>query len=196
MIGDETHQEYTPDQAVLESKATPDLFGVPLRPFSFSRKIAAQTMGCIAPGVPDFGEHLKTTGTYPGALNDVIIALWLCTLKDPSELTREDILAGEFTPERVLARPQDALAKAHVWGELHGLGDGLMSEKGFAAWKVFLGIMFAIDASVFEVKMEDLGGLKSREEPPKAKPGNPPSEHSSRGLRAKPATRRHTSGKK
>ena len=197
MIGDKPEEEYAPDAAVVDAKSVHDLFGQVLRPFSFSRKLAAQAMGCLAPHIPDFIEHMKTSATYPGALRDTMITLWLCTLKDNGEMEKGDILAGEFTPERALAKPQEALAKAEAWAEANGFGEGLLSEKIFPAWTRFLAIMFGISESLFEIKSEDTAGLAPPpSDDPKARPGNPRSHGSSRGLRAKPATRRNTSGKK
>ena len=103
---------YQPEEAFAagQSHAGQTFAGQPLRAFSYSRKLAAQSMGCIAPGVIDFAEHMRSKGTYPGALSDTIIVTWLCTLRDNSEMDAEGIRAGEWTPERarngrVMRRP-------------------------------------------------------------------------------------------
>ena len=187
MIGEDTtsydYGSYSSDQAFLGAVAGNTLGDEPLRPFSFSRKIAAQCMGCQAPMLSGAArEAMSNTGLYPGALNDTIIVLWLCTLKDASEITLEDFKSGAFSPERAINQPAEAAEKARTWAELKGLGD-VASEAFVEAWKKFLSIMFGIDASIFEVQVENDRMPSQEEPPPKAKPANPRRRTSSRASR-------------
>lgn len=179
---------YQPEEAFAagQSHAGQTFAGQPLRAFSYSRKLAAQSMGCIAPGVIDFAEHMRSKGTYPGALSDTIIVTWLCTLRDNSEMDAEGIRAGEWTPERARNRPGDAQAAADKWAEANQI-DNLFTGNGMEAWKFFLGVMFAIDASVFEVGTESNGAPPLEDSPPpKTLPGHPKKRSSSRGSHGSP----------
>lgn len=136
-----TSEEFTPEQAFVGSLATPEIFGEALRPFSFSRKLAAQSMGCRAPAISGAAlESLRTTGLYPGAQNDAIIVTWLRTIKDNSEMTPADYRAGEFTPERALHQPEQAGKKpAHGRRRTDWITSAARSSSrcGSSSWKWF-----------------------------------------------------------
>lgn len=140
------------------------LFSEPIRNYSFSRKIAAQAMGCQAPILPpESREAMLRSGMYPGAINDCLIVTWLCTLKDNSEMTADDYRADTFTPERATNQPAKAMEKARAWSESHKL-DNVAGPEFYEAWKKFLEIMFGVDASAFEVEVkDDRGGPPSPE---------------------------------
>lgn len=181
-MSEELTPEFSPEEAFVSAAAGSELFGAPLRKFSFSRKLAAQQMGCKAPALGGGDqESMRTTGLYPGGLNDAIIVLWLCTIKDPSELTVDEYRAGEFTPERAINQPVEANAKARAWAELHEL-ENMASPQFFEAWKTFLTLMFQIEASAFEPDVEKTGEPTKEQAGPKEKPGHPNKRDSSRGL--------------
>jgi hypothetical protein len=49
------------------------------------------------------------TNFYPGEAKDAAIVLWLCSQKDASELTKDDIRAGAWTPSRAPINPRRRL---------------------------------------------------------------------------------------
>lgn len=181
MIG-ETTEAYTPEAAFLAAWDGNVLFGEPLRKYSFSRKIAAQAMGCQAPILPpESREMMLRSGMYPGAINDCLIVTWVCTLKDNSEMTPEDYRADTFTPERATNQPVKAMEQARKWGEAHKI-DNVAGPEFYEAWKKFLEVMFGIDASAFEIQVEERPGEPALEPPssPKATPGKAKQRTSSR----------------
>ena len=183
MFGDDTTTDYYPDEAFIAATTGNALFGEPIRNFSFNRKIAAQAMGCQAPILSaEARDAMTRTGVYPGALNDTIIVLWLCTLKDNSELTTDDYKAGVFTPERATNQPTQAIEQARAWAEAKKL-DNIAGDEFFEAWKMFLHIMFGIDASVFEVEVEKGNAPALEGRGPKEKPAKPTRRTSSRTSR-------------
>ncbi len=186
---------YQPDETFIGAKAGLELFDEPLRNFSYSRKVAAQTMGCMAPAIGAGFDQMKTTGLYPGAFNDTIIVLWLCRLKDNSEITGDEWRAGEFTPERAMRQPAEALEKAHAWAEVAGMTD-IVAPNFLKAYEVFMQIVFGIEASAFEVKVDTTGSPPRGDGDPKTTPGLPKSPASSRRSHGRAGKRKALSGKK
>lgn len=129
------------------------LFSEPLAPYSYTRKFAAQSLGMLYPLIGEEGAaQLERTGVYAGALKDAAILLWLCTLKDASDLTRDDLRAGEWTPARASIKPAEALAVAMEWADNQRLTD--MSGARFAeAWQVFTAISMGVAASEFVLEV-------------------------------------------
>jgi hypothetical protein len=145
-------EELPPHEAAfIAAKAGYELFGEPLKPYSPSRKLAAQTMGCMFPAIGDEAQaHLERTGVYPGVVKDALIVLWLCTLKDAGDLSAEDVKAGAWTPARAMLKPADALNAAIEWAERTEIID-LSTKRTFEALTVFLAIVTAVEASQFTV---------------------------------------------
>lgn len=97
------------------------LFGAPLRPFSYARAAAAEKMGFnmfrIRPEDID-----PVSGAYPGHMHDVVILLWLCSVED--DLVR-----------RALRAPEAASAEALAWADASGIA--WPRQRYFAAARVF-----------------------------------------------------------
>jgi hypothetical protein len=139
------------ESSFIAAKSDPELFGEPLRKYSPSRKVAAQSMGCLWPLIGEEGaDQMSKTGMYPGLLKDMAIVLWLCSQKDASELTKDDIRAGAWTPSRALDKPKEALAAALQWAEDNEVTE--ISGSRFAeGLGIFMGFATAIEASRFTV---------------------------------------------
>lgn len=139
--------------AFMDAKSVFSLFGEDLRPFSPSRKVAAQKMGMMYPYVGDGGgAQFEKTGSYPGMLMDVIILCWLCSLADPDELDKEERKAGVWTPVRALSRSEAALEAALAWGTEKELID-LNGAPYREAMQVFMAIVTGVAASEFKLVM-------------------------------------------
>lgn len=99
--------------------------GFDLQPWTLSRKVAAQAMGMFIGNVDEAGRsRFATDKVYPGALRDVIVMLWLCTLKTESEV------------DAAARGPTLAIQKAYVWAAQHGL-DGIDKESFWKAYAIF-----------------------------------------------------------
>jgi len=144
----------TEDVAFVGSKAGFELFGTPLKPYSPSRKVAAQSMGMLYPYIgEDAAAQFASTGVYPGALKDCIILLWLCSIEDAKDQTKDNIRSGAWNPSRALHKPHEALETAMAWaGELEicNIGGTRFGE----AFKVFIEIATAVEASKFSIAVE------------------------------------------
>jgi hypothetical protein len=137
--------------AFLKAKQPLELFGEPLRAYSASRKVAAQTMGLLYPYVGDAGaERMQRTGVYPGALKDVIIVLWLCSIQDASEQSRDQVRAGEWNPSKALQKPEAAVDVAVEWASEKGLAD-IDSKEWTEAFAAFISIVQPVADSEFNV---------------------------------------------
>lgn len=144
-----------PDSFVV-ARTSFELFGQPLKKYSISRKLAADAMGIIYGRLPpDSEERLKTTGTYPGLLRDVVCVLWLCSISAASEQTEEEARKGSWTPARALLRPGEAMDAAMAWAEPLGLADD--AEKLGEAAQVFAAIMNNVSAAEFRLVTSDKG---------------------------------------
>lgn len=103
-------QKKKPD-SFLDSKRHA-LAGIRLQPWTPDRAIAAQTLGMLYPNIGKAGwEAVKARNIYPGAIRDVLLALWLCSL-DP-----EQVLDAEARGEA------DAKQRALEWGKPLGIHD-------------------------------------------------------------------------
>lgn len=164
IIGAEPGEDFAPEElaekAFKEAKAGYTLFGDPLAGYSPSRKVAAQTMGLLYPYVGEDGSaQMERTGLYPGVLKDTIIVLWLCTLKDPSQQTREDLRAGEWNPSRAFNSPREALEEAIRWGESKGIIE-TSSDRFQVAMQTFQAIVTGVTASEFTIHVVDKDGTE------------------------------------
>lgn len=142
------------ERAFVSAKAGFELFGESLRKYSPSRKVAAQSMGLIYPYIgDDAAAQMEATGIYPGALKDTIICLWLCTLQDASDQDKAEIRAGAWNPSRVLHKPREALDAAMQWAADLEICDA-GSERFGEAFKTFISIATAVEASKFQIVVE------------------------------------------
>lgn len=105
-------------------KAGFEFLGEPLKPWTPSRKVAAQSMGMLYPFIGESGsKQLDAAGHYPGMTKDIVILLWLCTVKDAADLTRDEVRAKVWTPSRALMNPSEAMLEAMAWAEINGVSD-------------------------------------------------------------------------
>jgi hypothetical protein len=130
---------YMPDdpaeEAFVQSEAH-ELGNLELQPYTADRAIAAQAMFLRYGFVDDAGvEFFKAHRIYPGAVRDVAIVLWLCSLKD------------EITIDKACRDPIAGARKAVEW--LHERKwDNPRAEQFWKAYAVFMRIMAEVDASV------------------------------------------------
>ncbi len=158
------------EKAFIEAKRGFELFGEPLHPWGISRKIAGDAMGKKFPHGLSEGDAERVTKTmsYAGMFLDVIIVCWLCSLKDPSEQTKEDIKSGAWNPSKALRTPDGALEAAIAWAEKHGMAETKFSEnpeecdvqgkKFIEAKEVFFAIVTGEDISKFRIEVEKVTG--------------------------------------
>lgn len=138
------------------------LFGDTLRPWSQSRKDAAEIMGLQYPILTmEDAESLRTRMRYPAIKRDVAITLWLATRRDAMDLEDKDRQAGEWTPERAFMAPQAALLEAMVWANEQKWGDSKTVEFTEAAQVAFAMIM-DVNISEFSAKVEGGNGAEKK----------------------------------
>lgn len=138
----------------LEAQAGFQLFGEPLAPFSPSRKVAAQSMGMLYPFIGESGQAQYTsTGVYKGAVKDVCILLWLCSLHDRMDQTVDALRKGDWNPDMALMRPDEALGHAILWAQVKGVMV-FDSPEWQEAYGVFSAIVSGMSASEFEVGLD------------------------------------------
>jgi hypothetical protein len=88
------------------------LNGIKLEPWTADRSIAAQSLGMIFPALGTEGwASVKRSGIYPGAVRDVALALWLCSL------TPEQVLEAECAGEK------EAKKRSTEWAGRQGIHD-------------------------------------------------------------------------
>lgn len=88
------------------------LNGLKLEPWTPDRAIAAQSLGMVYPALGDEGwTAVKRSGIYPGAVRDVALALWLCSL------TPDQVLDAEMRGGK------DAKQRSSAWAGEHGIHD-------------------------------------------------------------------------
>jgi hypothetical protein len=112
--------DLSPDEkqatAFTAAKAGYILFGQHYEYPSGSRIRAADCMGKRWPAIGENGfERCASEGKYPGMLTDIIITLWLGTVKHSSELTKDEVKAGAWTVEKACLIPARALEAAEAW---------------------------------------------------------------------------------
>lgn len=151
------------NDSFIQSKAGYELFGEPLRPYSASRKVAANSMGVLYPMIGEEGAaQFQKTNSYPGILKDCLCVLWLCSLPDAHEVTADQVKAGQFTPSRALSKPQEAFDAAMAWADPKGLCD-MGSEAFSVAVQTFVAIVTGVEAAKFQI----VTGEHSEDEPGK-----------------------------
>lgn len=142
------------EAAFVRAKAGFELFGNPLFKYSASRKVAAQAMGLLYPFVGEGGSRqIESTGLYPGCTKDTIIVLWLCSIKDTIDLSKEEVKARAWSPSRAVISPPAALEAAMEWGEQVGICDS-SDAKFLEAYQTFMAIVTGVEASKFRVVLD------------------------------------------
>lgn len=159
---DENDQSVTADKAFQDAAIGYEFKGQPLLAWSGSREICAQSMGMKAPALNASDlEAISEGHIYPGGLRDAIICMWICSTKNASELSSDDIKAKAWTIQRARNNPSAAYDEAEKWATAQGI-TGTASEAFAEAYKLMFAILTGISASQFEVKIEgDSGGGKS-----------------------------------
>lgn len=156
----------SPEQAFIGAKVGYEFDGIPLRPYSASRKVAAQSLGLLYPYIGDAGAELvEKTGVYPGALLDTIIVLWLCSLPDPQDLTIAEHRDGAWTPARAMSRQDAAKEEMMAWADRHGILD-VQCEKFLGAYQIFIAILSGVSASEFQLKVDGVKQGPQEDESP------------------------------
>jgi hypothetical protein len=123
----------TPADTAFTNSANHFLGATELCPYSASRAVAAQALGLKYPNVgTEALEQFHKTGTYPGALQDVLIVLWLCSIPDKEVI-------------HAMRRPDESLNKAIAWGEQLKITKN--GEEWWAAYQQFIDIMTEINES-------------------------------------------------
>ncbi len=140
------------------------LFGETLRPYSMSRKDAAERMGLEYPFLStEDAQRLAKTHRYAGMKKDVAIVLWLCSVKNGDELTEET--RHDWTPERAFTHPTEALMEAMRWTNEQAWADNRKPEFTEAAMTAFA-IVHDCEVSDFYVKAEGPKGGKKKANTP------------------------------
>jgi hypothetical protein len=115
---DKAYEPDEPEKAFVNSDAHA-FNGTELQPYTPSRIVAAQAMGLRYPNIGEEAlEQFNRTGVYPGALQDTLIVLWLCTLAEPHKDG-----PGAAQVRRAMRRPDESIEKAIAWGADHGVTD-------------------------------------------------------------------------
>lgn len=140
------------EDSYVRAKAGFELFGEPLRPYSASRKVAAQSMGTLYPMIGEEGAaQFARTSAYPGMLNDIMCVLWLCSLPDPHQLSLDEVRSGAWTPTLAFRKPHEAASAALEWAEKKGMVD-MMGEPFAEAAKTFMSIVSPVEDAKFQVQ--------------------------------------------
>jgi hypothetical protein len=133
---EETYGPDDPAEAAFTQSDSHALGDLDLQPYTPDRAWAAQAMGLRYGFVDDAGvEFFKEHRIYPGALRDVAIVLWLCSITDEVEI------------DKASRNPIAAARKAATWSHEHKLGN-VRHPEFWSAYAVFMKIMAEVDASV------------------------------------------------
>jgi len=152
------------DEAFEQAAIGYEFQGKPLFAFSGSREVAAQRMGMRAPGLSEEDiETLRSGHFYKGQLQDVIILMWLCSTKNASELTADEVKAKAWTVQRARNNPEQAYEAAEKWAASCGLTS--MTGDAFAEASMTMFAMFR-NISAAEFRLEIEGGNQTGESEP------------------------------
>jgi hypothetical protein len=158
----------TINDEVLEVEDTPEVAvqkaydsALPSR-WTISRQSVAMNIGCsILSGV--FGPELRslqTRGTYPNALHDVILVLWLISLE------AEKVIDLLTYPSK-----KQAIADAYTWGEKEGITYG--SAKYLEGVKTLTEIVGSIFSSFYAIDAKKEPTRPNDSEPHGKSPSQP-----------------------
>jgi hypothetical protein len=158
-IGQEQHEpvQRQMDAAFINSAGhvlTLNGASIPLEPYSPARMVAAQAMN-LRWDVLDENDRatFRETKLYPGAVRDVIIVLWLCTLKKRPEITA----AGRA--------PEAAYEKAEDWATALGIHDP-KREAFWIAYTLFFEIQNEIAAADIDAEKKTTNGKGATDRKP------------------------------
>ena len=131
-VEDAGHEQI--EKAFLDSE-NHEWCGEKLEPYSMARRVAAQAID-LRYGSLDDAQIAKFNETriYPGALRDVAVLLWLCSLKDEDEI------------DRAARNPLAAARTALKWAESKGMLDEATIQF-VEGYKLLFKIMSEIDAA-------------------------------------------------
>src|SRR4029453_5756911 len=144
----ESDELYLPDDPAEEAFTQSDahqLGDLELQPYTPDRAWAAQAMGLRYGFVDEAGvQFFKEHKIYPGALRDVAIVCWLCSLTSEIEI------------DKASRNPIAAARKAADWSHERKL-DNARAEEFWKAYAVFMRIMAEVDASASTPEQNDNG---------------------------------------
>jgi hypothetical protein len=144
----ESDELYLPDDPAEEAFTQSDaheLGDLELQPYTPDRAVAAQAMFLRYGFVDEAGlEFFKAHKIYPGAIRDVAVVLWLCSLTSETEI------------DKASRDPIAAARKAVEW--LHERKwDNPRGDEFWKAYTVFMRIMSEVDASTSIPEQSDNG---------------------------------------
>lgn len=112
------------------------LNGIKLEPWTHDRSIAAQSLGLIYPNLSkEDWASVKRGGIYPGAVRDVMLTLWLCTIR------KQDVIATE------ILGVENAMVESAKFGAKHGI-HLVKSQPFWDALSVCMGMWNEVNQSV------------------------------------------------
>jgi len=122
-------QEKNPVEVAFIQSQNLEFDGVKLQAYSPMRVVAAQAMGLHHGRVDSAGmEQFERVAVYPGAVRDVCVVLWLCSIQDDREI------------DMAARAPVHAAKLAIEWGTSHGIINP-SSDKFSDAFALFFKIM-------------------------------------------------------
>ncbi len=157
-MSDDNEQQSPEEKAFTDAAMGYEFRGQPLLAWSGSREIAAQTLGMKAPAfnATDL-EAINEGHIYPGGLKDAIICMWICSTKNASEQSADDVKAKRWTVQRARNNPAAAYDEAEKWATAQGI-TGTASPEFAEAYKLMFAILTGVSVSQFEVKIEGASG--------------------------------------
>jgi len=131
--------DVTSETAFVESESH-RFNGEELQPYSPARMWAADAMNLHYGRIDDAGMKMfYKERIYPGAVSDVGIVMWLCTLKDEERI------------DKARRDPMTASIEAAKWAQDHGIATS-RSKKFWPAYATFLRIMQELQVSTGEAE--------------------------------------------
>jgi hypothetical protein len=130
------------EKAFIESE-NHEFDGIKLQPYSPARMIAAQSMKLFYGHVDDAGvADFQQTNVYPGAVNDIAVVLWLCSLSGKDSEDEIDRATRDPAWARRLAKKFAADHRAASTAD----------DNFWAAYKILFRIMNEVDVSRAEAQ--------------------------------------------
>lgn len=123
------------------------LAGVKLEPWTIERSIAAQSLGLIYPNLSkEDWASVKRGGIYPGAVRDVMLTIWICTIK------KDEVISTE------LLGIKNAMEESAKFGAKHGIHQA-KSEGFWSALTLCMEMWNEVNQSVtIPEKADETGG--------------------------------------
>lgn len=140
------HEKEQLEEAFTQSESH-SLGELKLQSYSEDRVIAAQAMGLHYGFVDQAGqEQFHRTNIYPGALRDVSIVLWLCSLDDVKDERGNVTLRAANEIDGAARDPISGAQKAGKWAKAQGIID-TSSAEFWQAFELFFKIMREVEIS-------------------------------------------------